>query len=86
MIDRLAEIALGVGERLAGLAHHQRHERRAVGLEQICGAVEQACARLAAEAIPSIAGPLGRVERAVDAPRDSPCGTCRRPRGGHVER
>ena len=66
MIDRLAEIALGIGERLAGLAHHQRHEGRAVGLEQIGGAVEHACARLAAYAIPGVARSLGGIERAAD--------------------
>ena len=66
MIDRLAKIALGTGDRLAGFAHHQRHEPRAVSLEQIGGAVEQRCARLTAEPIPFATGRLRRTERPVD--------------------
>ena len=53
MVDRLAEIALRVAEGLAGLPHHQRHEPRTLGLEQIGGAVENGGARLAAQQRPN---------------------------------
>ena len=66
MIHRLAEIALGIRKCLSRLAHHQRHEVRPVCLEQIGGAVEQRCARGAADTIPFVTGSLGCVQRPSD--------------------
>ena len=48
VIYRLAEIALRIAERLAGFLHHQPHQRGAVCLEQIGGAIEDGGASLSA--------------------------------------
>ncbi len=63
MIDRLAQISLRVGKRLAGFPHHQAYQRSAVGLEQVCGAVEDRGAGLAADRIPRMRRGLGRGQR-----------------------
>ena len=69
MIDRLAQISLRVGKRLAGLPHHQAYQRSAIGLEQIGGAVEDRGAGLAADRIPVMGRGLGRGQRPVDGRR-----------------
>ena len=69
MIHRLAEIGLSVLQRLAGLAHQQSHQRGAVGLEEIGGAIEQRGTRLAAPPVPILACRLRRTERLVDGLR-----------------
>ena len=60
VIDRLAKIALRIAERLARFPHHQPHQRRAVCLEQIGGAVEDGGAGLSAQGVPIMRGGLGR--------------------------
>src|SRR6188474_1102929 len=66
MIDRLAYVALGVRKRLPGLPHHQRHEPRAVGLEQVGGALKYGGARFAAQPVPIPARGFGRSQRLVN--------------------
>src|SRR5688500_6181749 len=66
MIHGLAEIALRIWERLAAFPHQKRQEARALGLEQICGTIEQLSPRLPAEAVPIIRGRLCRIKRPVD--------------------
>ena len=69
VIDRLAKVALRIAERLARLPHHQAHQRRAISLEQIGGAVEDGGAGLAAQGVPVLRGGLGCGERPVDGRR-----------------
>ena len=65
-VDGLAQVGLRVGERLAGLAHHERHELRTVRLEQIGGALQEFGPRHAAAAVPGLARRLRRAERRID--------------------
>ena len=86
MIHRLAEIGLGIGERLARFPHQQRHQRRPVGLEQIGGAVEHGGPRLASPPVP--------IASVAALPLRAPCrwlrgwrsGTRRPPPAGHAAR
>ena len=55
-VDGLAHVALRVLQRLAGLAHHDGHEARAVALVEIGGAVENLRALWAAEPVPGVPG------------------------------
>ena len=52
MIDCLAKVALRIAERLPRLPHHQAHQRRAISLEEIGGAVEDGGAGIAAQRVP----------------------------------
>ena len=66
MIHRLAQIGLGIGERLARFPHHQRHQRGPVGLEQIRGAVEHGGPCLASQPVERIGRRFGGGKRSVD--------------------
>ena len=65
-VDGLAHVAERVLQRLAGLAHHHRHQAHAVALVEVGGLVEDRRARRAAQPVPGVRRPLRARDRLLD--------------------
>ena len=71
-VDRLAHLAQGVGQGLAGLAHQQRHERGAIPFDQVAQAFEDRRPRAYARQVPLCLGAGGRSNDLVHLLGESP--------------